>query len=118
MLGIRTFSTLFGLAFIAAGVAGFMPRFTTDDMLFGIFMVDSMHNWVHIISGIVALFAATKMGYARLYFQIFGIVYGIVAILGFIWNGDLMMMQVNMADNVLHAVIAVISLYLGFLFKK
>jgi hypothetical protein len=118
MLGIRTFAILFGIVFIAVGIAGFLPMFTTDNMLLGLFMVDPMHNWVHIASGIVAFLAATKIGYAKLFFQVFGIVYGLVAILGFVWNGDLILMQVNMADNFLHAAIAVVSLYLGFIFRS
>jgi hypothetical protein len=53
---------------------------------------------------------------AKTYFQVFGVIYAIVAILGFI-SGDapvLGFLANNMADAWLHAVIAVVALYMGF----
>ncbi len=111
---IRLLAILFGIAFIFGGVAGFLPTFNQDGMLFGYFMVDSLHNIVHIVSGVVAIMAATSDRYARLYFQIFGLVYTAIAVWGFWTGGDLYMMQVNLADNVLHIVIGVLSLLIGF----
>ena len=73
-----------------------------------------MHNIIHIASGVVAIMAATSDRYARLYFQIFGLVYTAIAVWGFWTGGDLYMMQVNLADNVLHIVIGVLSLLIGF----
>ncbi len=60
--------------------------------------------------------AATSVYYTRLYFKIFGIFYGLVAILGF-FRHDLYLMHVNTADNFLHVGIALVSLYLGFAAK-
>jgi len=110
----RFFAVVFGIAFIFAGVAGFLPMFNQDGMLFGYFMVNGIHNVVHITSGVIAIMTATSYRYARLYFQIFGLIYVIVAIIGF-WNdGDLYLMQVNQADNLLHIVIGVLALLIGF----
>ncbi|HTM63876.1 MAG TPA: DUF4383 domain-containing protein [Gammaproteobacteria bacterium] len=110
----RFFAVIFGIAFIFAGVAGFLPTFNQDGMLFGYFMVNSIHNVVHIASGVIAIMTATSYRYARLYFQIFGVIYIIVAIAGF-WNdGDLYLMHVNQADNLLHIVIGVLALLIGF----
>ena len=82
-------------------------------MLFGIFMVGPVHNVVHIASGIAALVCA---GAVRKYFQIFGIVYALVAVIGFFYGNTplLGMMEHNVADIVLHVSIAVVALYLGF----
>lgn len=110
---LKFLAILFGIAFIFAGVAGFLPSFTTDGLLFGYFAVDSMHNIVHVVSGVLAIMSATSAKYTRLYFQIFGVVYTIVAVLGF-WRGELLMMQMNMADNFLHLGIGVVALFLGF----
>lgn len=119
MCNLRLWGVLFGIAFVAAGVMGYMPAFVPDGKLFGIFEVDSMHNMVHAGSGIVALLAAAaSVAYCRLYFRVFGIVYGIVAIAGFLLAGNLMVMHVNMADNYLHLGIAIVSLYLGFFCKR
>lgn len=117
---LRALAILFGIVFICVGVAGFMPMFYVRDLLFGFFMVNFVHNVIHIVSGVLAIMAATSYHYARLYFQIFGVVYGIVAILGFVLEGNLsfIMLQLNTADNILHLVIALVSLYLGFFSQK
>ena len=115
---LRIMAILFGITFIFAGVAGFLPSFTTDGLLFGYFAVDSMHNIAHIVSGVIAIMAATSPKYTRWYFQIFGIIYAVVAIVGFWRGGDLYIMTVNFADNILHTVIGVVALYLGFFVKN
>jgi hypothetical protein len=115
---LKRMASIFGFTFIAVGILGFIPGITTEEgRLLGIFEVDAMHNMVHILSGIVALFAAYKSEHAaRLYFQVFGVVYGLVAVLG-IFHGDrplLGLMAHNGADVVLHFLIAGVALYLGF----
>lgn len=117
MAALRVFALLFGLAFLAGGVMGFLPQFVIDGDLLGYFEINSTHNMVHLVSGVLALLAASTASYSRLYFQVFGIIYGIVTILGFVLGGDLYVMHVNFADNILHLVISIISLYLGFLFR-
>lgn len=114
---LRALAIVFGIVFIFIGVAGFFPALTPNGFLFGFFEVDTMHNVVHIVSGVIAIMAATNYRYTKLFFQVFGIIYGVVAILGFARGGDLFMMHVNTADNVLHVFISVVALYLGFIFK-
>lgn len=115
---LRIFAILFGIAFIFSGVAGFLPIFTHDNLLLGFFEVNSIHNFVHIASGVIAIMAATSYSATRWYFIIFGLVYAFVAVMGFLANGDLMLMHVNTADNFLHLGIAIVSLFLGFSAKK
>jgi hypothetical protein len=86
-------------------------------MLLKIFHVNAPHNVVHLATGIVALLCAMSgAGAARAFFQIFGIVYAIVAILGFVKGDDINIWIIsnNVADTWLHVVIAVVSLFLGF----
>lgn len=111
---LRILAVLFGIGFIFAGVAGFLPTFMVDGLLFGYFEINTMHNLVHIISGVIAIMAATSLKYSKLFFQIFGIIYLVVAITGFWRDGDLFILHVNMADNVLHLVIGLVALFLGF----
>ena len=115
---LRILAILFGIGFIFVGVAGFLPTFYTDGLLFGFFEVNAMHNVVHIVSGVIAIMSATSSKYSKLFFQILGIIYIIVAIAGFWRNGDLFIMHVNMADNILHTVIGVVALLLGFSLKQ
>ena len=113
----NTFGMLFGIVFLAVGILGFVPGVTTNDMLLGIFMVNKVHSIVHIASGAIFLIASMAgAGAARLWFQLFGIIYAIVAVLGFMNpNGMLFgMMSNNPADTWLHVVLAVAMLGIGF----
>jgi len=115
---LRKLAVLFGVVFLVVGIAGYVPAWVTDGNLFGIFMVDSVHNIVHILSGAVALYASTRADYARLFFKVFGVIYAVVAVLGFVGGDHYLMTHFNMADNILHLVIAVVALYLGFVFRR
>ncbi len=105
---------LFGLVFLAAGVMGLMPPFVTDNMLFGIFEISNAHNLVHLAIGLIALLSAASASYARLYFQVFGLIFAVAAVAGFLTGGNLLALQVNMADCVFLAVVAVFQLFFGF----
>lgn len=121
MLTILTY--VFGFVFLAIGVLGFIPAAAPQDMLLGYFHVNMLHNLVHIVTGIIALvvaFGRCSCCTPSRFFQVFGIVYGLVAILGF-WYGEspiLGLVANNMADNLLHTAIAAASLYLGFGYKE
>jgi hypothetical protein len=112
---------IFGYAFIGAGILGFVPGITVDGHLLGIFRVDAVHNLVHIVSGAAALYAAYKSEHAsHIYFQVFGVVYGLVTVVGLFYRNDpiLGIMAHNGADIVLHLLISAAALYLGFGVKE
>ncbi len=117
---LKTAAILFGVVFLAVGVLGFVPGITNNEMLLGIFHVNAAHNFVHLLSGAVALWTGlSSVAYARLYFRVFGVVYALVAVLGFS-AGDGMLLGLisnNMPDTWLHVAIAVVALTLGFAVK-
>jgi len=114
---VKSIAAIFGIVFIVIGILGFVPAIAPDGMLLNIFHVNAAHNVVHLATGIVALLCAMSgAGAARTFFQIFGIVYAIVAVLGF-YNGDeplLGFISSSRPNTWLHVVIAVVSLFLGF----
>lgn len=112
----QNLAKIFGWVLVAVGILGFVPGITSGGSLLGIFQVDATHNIVHLLTGVLALVAARGAGeYVRLYFQVFGVVYAAVAILGFLQGGSVLgLFGVNTADNLLHLVIAAIALYAGF----
>lgn len=116
---IEKFAWLFGIVFLAVGVLGFVPGITQDGLLLGIFEVDTLHNVIHLLSGALALGAVLAGGYARRYFQVFGVVYGLVAVVGLV-EGDtvLGLISTNMADHLLHVIIAAAALWIGFGLKE
>ena len=115
---LKSAAIIFGIVFLLVGVLGFVPGITTtDQMLLGIFHVNAVHNIVHLLSGAVALIAGlTSTAAARMYFRVFGIVYALVAILGFFTGNGLLLGLIsnNMADTWLHVLIALVALALGF----
>lgn len=115
---LKTMAKVFGYVFLLVGILGFIPGVTTDGLLLGIFEVDAIHNIIHLVSGAVALYAGMQADAkaSRSYFQIFGVIYALVAILGFIYGDNMLLGFIahNMADTWLHVVIAVVALWLGF----
>jgi Domain of unknown function (DUF4383) len=115
----KTMAVLFGLVFLVVGILGFVPAVTKDQMLLGIFHVNTAHNAVHLLSGVVALICGMAgVGASRLYFRIFGLIYAAVAVMGFLNPGDTMLLGLisnNMADTWLHVGIAAVSLLIGFM---
>lgn len=106
-----------GAVFVVIGIGGFLPFLVFDEKLLGLFLVDATHNLVHILSGLVFLAASQKERWSRLAFQVFGVVYALVTVVGFM-VGDggsvLGLFRVNLMDNLLHLVLAAAFLYLGF----
>lgn len=116
---LKRITLIFGIVFIVVGIIGFIPGITTrDGYLLGLFEVNWVHNLVHLVTGIIALLVCGKDEYAKLFFQVFGIIYAAVTVLGFVFAGNLLIMHVNMWDNFLHLVIAVFALYMGYGFKE
>ncbi len=118
---LRTLAVIFGLALIGFGIIGFMPSITTDGMIYGIFKTNAAHNVVHMAIGVIAIWTGFTSSYAaKLFFAIFGIVWVIVAIVGFM-HGDqniLGLIANNPANSWLHLAIGIVALFLGFGVKK
>ena len=117
----KTLGMLFGIVFLAVGILGFVPGITKDDMLLGIFMVNATHSVVHIVSGAIFLFASMSgAGAARLWFQIFGVVYALVAVMGFVVGNGMIfgLISNNTNDTWLHVVLAAAMLLIGFAVPK
>src|SRR5918995_3447067 len=114
---------LAGLSLLLAGILGFIvdSNFDTGDginggKLLSIFEVNGIHNLVHLASGLVLLAASPKRASAKTVAIAFGLVYGIVTIIGLI-DGEtvLGLIPVNSADNVLHIALSLLGLIAGFM---
>lgn len=118
---IKNFALYFGIVLTAVGALGFVPGITDESgALLGIFHVDALHNIIHLATGILGILVGTMWAsHAGLYFKVFGVVYGLVAVLGLVQGDSVLgLIAVNMADNVLHVAIAAIALYVGFGMKE
>ena len=73
---------------------------------------------LHVISGVIAIVAATSHNATRLFFKVFGLVYTIAGVWGFWQNGEIYTMHMNTADNIFHLTVGLIALFLGFASKR
>ena len=114
---------LAGLALLLAGILGFLADSAFDtgsnidgDKLLGIFEVNGIHNIVHIASGLLLLAASPKRASAKTVAIAFGVVYGIVTIIGLIDGKTVLgLLPVNPADNILHIALSLLGLITGFM---
>jgi hypothetical protein len=117
-ISAKTAATVIGAVFVLVGILGFVPNPLVSPT--GLFQVNTAHNLVHLASGAVLLAGAyTTLG-ASLMLKVIGVVYAIVAILGFIMGGPMLlgMVAVNAADHLLHVLLAVVILAAGFLLPE
>lgn len=114
---LKAIAILFGIVLLAVGVLGFVPGAMQNGLLLGHFQVNSAHNLVHILTGVIALLAGfSGNASSRWFFRLFGIVYALIALHGFIY-GDAPVLGIvdnNAADAWLHTGIAALSLFFGF----
>ncbi|MBA2728883.1 MAG: DUF4383 domain-containing protein [Parachlamydiaceae bacterium] len=113
---LRIIAMIIGILFILSGVFGFMPEFVQEGKLFGYFAINTMRNFLHLAIGFLGLFSGIKGAAAsKIYFIIFGVLFLIMAALGFYHNTGVVFDYVvaNNADNWLYGALAVLFLYIG-----
>ncbi|GAC1414049.1 MAG: hypothetical protein NVSMB66_6920 [Candidatus Doudnabacteria bacterium] len=100
-----------GVVFILVGVLGFV-----NNPILGFFNTNLLHNVVHLASGLVLVFAASRSeDAAQMAAKVFGVVYLLVTVLGFVAMPLMTkLINLNTADNFLHILLTVVLLYLGF----
>ncbi|HEX3099390.1 MAG TPA: DUF4383 domain-containing protein [Patescibacteria group bacterium] len=107
----KTIMYVAGVVFIVLGLLGFI-----NDPILGIFDVNALHNIINLAAGVLALIFASKgESQARTFALVLGVIFALLTILGFMTgNGNMLgLIANNMADTVLHLVLAVIFLFLG-----
>jgi hypothetical protein len=111
----RIYALAVGVVLVAAGIIGFFyeSAFSSDESVrsavLGLLDVNGWHNVVHIATGLIGIVAARTLASARTYCLLFGIVYLVVCIWGFVVGNDasiLSIIPVNTEDNILHLLLA------------
>jgi hypothetical protein len=112
----QTLALLFGIAFLGAGILGFIPGITTNvgDMKFagndspsellGIFQVSILHNIVHLLFGIAGIALSRTWESARTYLLGSGVIYLVLFVYGLLVGSgdDTNFVPINNADDWLH----------------
>ncbi len=118
---LRTIAFITGIIFIVFAVLGFMPEFVSGNKLFGIFAVNTLHNFMHLVVGIVALLCSLKSMKASRYFFIgLGLIFGMMALTGLYDDSVALFRYIatNSANTWLRAAIAALSLYIAITFSR
>src|SRR5215218_4135148 len=111
-----------GAAMLLAGIAGFIAdaSFGTGDSLdrgnLIVFDVNGWHNIVHVGSGLLLLAAGNTAPTARFVAIAFGVVYGLVTIIGLADGNDVLgIIPIDGPDNILHLLLTLLGLAAGFM---
>jgi hypothetical protein len=117
----QTIALLFGVAFLGAGVLGFIPGITTNlsdiefagkdspSELLGIFQVSILHNIVHLAFGIAGIALSRTTASAKMYLLYSGVIYVVLVVYGIFVSGgdDANFVPINTAGDWLHAGLAI-----------
>jgi hypothetical protein len=108
----RFYAQILGAMLMVLGVFGWIPALSPDGLFLGLFALNPVHNLVHLLSGLVGLSAGLLLPdrSVRLYTITMGVVYGLVAFVGYLQVSTLGVLALNMPDTVLHTAIFVLSL--------
>jgi hypothetical protein len=126
----RYYALLIGVAFVLAGLAGFIPFFapaaashaphlaidTSYGYLLGLFPVNIVHNLFHLTLAVWGLLAWRHYASARTYCRALAVILGVLTLLGLIpdLNTIFGLMPVFGHAIWLHGLEAIIGAYLGF----
>src|SRR5678815_1485662 len=113
----KTIATVLGVLFLLVGLLGFAAP-----GMMGMHL-SVAHNVVHLLSGALALYFGTKGTYdsARAFCIIFGIVYGLLGLIGFVAGGTdyeftLIPNQLVLGkmDHIVHLILGIVFIVGGF----
>ncbi|HLL59320.1 MAG TPA: DUF4383 domain-containing protein [Allosphingosinicella sp.] len=132
-MSTRTFALIFGIAFLAIGISGFIPGLSTPPhaghpdlavdsfygQALGLFPVNILHNIVHMLFGIWGLLAYKSLGASKGYAKSVAIAYAVLTVAGFVPGLNTMFGLVPLFGNDiwLHALLAAVAAYFGWMHR-
>ena len=119
MTTVQRVAQLFGWVFLLVGIVGFFYARTMEmQMLLGIFPVNVLHNTVHILFGLWGIAAARSFSGAKAYGQIGGVIYLVLAVVGYFQPDGFGLVPLGGNDIWLHLVLGIVLAYFGFTAKE
>ena len=117
----KKLAIVFGVVFVLVGAMGMIGTPIAGPM--GIFETNSLHDIVHLLFGIILLVVAFMApGRSALWLKILGVVYLVLAVLGFLLipgGGELLgLVHMNSADHLLHIVLGIVLFVAGMMGGK
>lgn len=130
---IRKFALIFGIAYVVAGLLGFIPGLASHPAeappltveaahgnLLGLFPVNALHNLVHLALGAWGIAASRNLTGARFFARGVAVIYGVLTILGLIPATSTLfgLVPIHGHDIWLHALSALVAGYFGFIYRS
>jgi hypothetical protein len=128
-MSTRSFALIYGILFLVAGVAGFIPALVAPmdpdvqlavpgaaGRLLGLFPVNWLHDVVHLAFGVWGLAASRAFTASRVYGRSVAIIYAALAVFGLIpgLNTLFGLVPLHAHDVWLHGVLAAGAAYFGW----
>jgi hypothetical protein len=130
-MGTRYFALVIGIAFLIAGLLGFVPGLVhqhagmhdlavpqNHGYLLGLFPVNVLHDIVHLLVGLGGVLAYRTLDASRIFCRVLAIFYGLLAIMGLIpayWAQTTFgLIPIHGNDVWLHAATAILAAYFGW----
>lgn len=114
----QRFAKIYGIILLVLGILGFIPAFVNEEgLLFHFYKVNFPLNIIYLVTGMIAIVLSwAKKFYIRLFFQIIGFIFCILAALGFIYREGhvLGIIANNLFVTWFHLIIGIFALILGF----
>ncbi len=118
MTTVQRAAQIFGWIFILVGIVGLAYSYDMQEaLLLGYFPVNVVHNAAHILLGIWGISASKTFSGAKSYATIAGLIYVVLAIVGYVAPNPADMLPLGGNDVYLHAVLGVILLGIGLTAK-
>jgi hypothetical protein len=115
---------VFGVVFLIVGVAGLLVESGAGmhmgrpldeyPRLFGLFPINLAHNFVHLLFGVLGMAASRSFAGSVTYAKVGGVVYLVLAALGFVAPTTFGFIPIGGNDIWLHAVLGVALAAIGF----
>jgi len=110
----KTYATVVGAVLLLVGIVGFFMKDAGAMVQFV-----PAHNIFHMATGVLGLYSGIRGRKLPIAFaRVFGITYTAVAVLGFAHLGQLAALQLNTTYNVVHILVGVLGLVVGFMSSK
>lgn len=115
----KNLTLIFGIVFVVVGLLGFIGGLGIVGPT-GIFATNTLHDVVHLLTGIVLILVAVSApSKSKSALIIFGVVYLLVTIVGFVvGEGEVLGILMNSADHYLHLVLTIVLLIGAFASKS
>ena len=121
MTTVQRAAQIFGIVFLLVGIAGFFVTGLSMEAdpehaprLLGLFPVNALHNVVHLLFGVWGLVASRTFEGSRTYGRVGGVVYLLLAVLGFVSPDMFGLVPIGDHDIWLHAVLGIGLAAIGF----